>query len=114
MEKINKHQQQQQQQQQQQRQQQQQQGQKQRQQNQAVVFNFARDIEQGQHVCRYCSKMFVEAAVRDQHEKAHRQVKSYSCRHCRKNGFKKIQNKRLHERSCQGSGITQDRYLFFS
>ena len=76
--------------------------------NEVVEFNFARDIERGQHTCRNCNQIFVDPQARDRHEREHDKVKSYKCCHCG-SGFKKVQNKRQHERRCRASNPSQER-----
>ena len=68
----------------------------------AIEFDFTRDIERGQHICRHCSKMFVTAAGRDKHESEHTKPRKFTCSKCGQ-GFAKVTNKRKHQKRCQTS-----------
>ena len=68
--------------------------------DQAVEFDFARDIERGQHVCRHCDKIFVAPEARDRHESEHNKVRKFACGKCGQR-FAKIVNKHKHEQRCQ-------------
>ena len=75
---------------------------------QAVEFNFARDIERGQHVCRHCEKIFIAPEARDRHEKEHNTFRKFTCSKCGR-GFKSNTNKHDHERRCQTTPTANER-----
>ena len=37
-------------------------------QREVIEFNFSRDIERGQHACRYCNKIFVDLSASNRHK----------------------------------------------
>ena len=69
--------------------------------NEAVAFDFSRDILGGAIFCGKCNMLFTSDAEKEMHEIKHDDPKNFHCSKCDKT-FKKMDNKEMHESHCGG------------